>query len=193
MELTPAQLGAARARGCVLTPATEDQVRRLSMQRRIFLVDGLPFVAARDGFFETHGTLAVLIEGHQPAAPEEPSTETSMAPKQEHAVQGDAGPPPAPARPDAEADAERDRNVSDAARLPRRGAPRPGPAPAAAVDPAPTGAAVTEASEAEEMLAGVAAAQGGGARARVAGRWRAGQPPTPRWTVAGKLRRGRLK
>ena len=32
------------------------------MQRRIFRVDGVPSVAARDGFFETHGTLAALIE-----------------------------------------------------------------------------------------------------------------------------------
>ncbi len=68
MELTPAQLRAARACGCVLTPATEDQVRRLSMQRRIFTVGGEPFVATRDGgsFFETHGTLSLLIEGQAP-------------------------------------------------------------------------------------------------------------------------------
>ena len=38
------------------------------MQRRIFRVGGLPFVAARDGFFETHGALAALIEEHRPGA-----------------------------------------------------------------------------------------------------------------------------
>ncbi len=66
MELTPDQLAAARACGCVLTPATEDQVRRFSMQRRVFRIDGRPFVATRDGggFFETHATLARLIEVH---------------------------------------------------------------------------------------------------------------------------------
>ena len=67
MELTPDQLRAARTGGCVITPATEDQVRRLTMQRRVFSIGGEPFVAARDGFFETHGTLAALIEQHRPA------------------------------------------------------------------------------------------------------------------------------
>ena len=35
------------------------------MQRRIFRIDGEPFVATRDGggFFETHATLARLIDG----------------------------------------------------------------------------------------------------------------------------------
>ena len=63
------QLAAARACGCVLTPATEDQVSRLSMQRRIFDVGGEPFVATRDGggYFETHGTLSQLARGQQRA------------------------------------------------------------------------------------------------------------------------------
>ena len=36
------------------------------MQRRVFRIDGEPFVATRDGggFFETHGTLLALVEGH---------------------------------------------------------------------------------------------------------------------------------
>ncbi len=35
------------------------------MQRRIFRIEGRPFVATRDGggFFETHGTLLLLIGG----------------------------------------------------------------------------------------------------------------------------------
>ncbi len=68
MELTPDQLAAARACGCVLTPATEDQVRRFSMQRRVFRIDGRPFVATRDGggFFETHATLLPLLGGQAP-------------------------------------------------------------------------------------------------------------------------------
>jgi hypothetical protein len=75
LHLTPDQLAAARARGCVVTPATAAQVQRLSMQRRIFHVGGEPFVAARDGFFETHGTLSLLVEGHgRGGAPGKPET-----------------------------------------------------------------------------------------------------------------------
>jgi hypothetical protein len=68
MELTPEQVEAARARGCVFLPASPEQVARLSMQRRVFTLDGRPFVATRDsgGFHETHATLARLIE---PGAP----------------------------------------------------------------------------------------------------------------------------
>ncbi len=66
MDLTREQVEAAKACGCAFFPATEAQVARLSMQRRIFHVDGRPFMATRDGggFFETHGTLTLLIGGH---------------------------------------------------------------------------------------------------------------------------------
>jgi hypothetical protein len=66
LELTPDQRAAAEACGCVFLPATDEQVGRLSMQRRVFRIDGRPFVATRDGggFMETHGTLTLLIEGH---------------------------------------------------------------------------------------------------------------------------------
>ena len=68
MELTPDQLAAARACCCVFLPATDEQVGRLSMQRRVFRIDGRPFVATRDGggFFETHATLLPLIAGQAP-------------------------------------------------------------------------------------------------------------------------------
>ena len=64
MTLTPAQISAARARGCAFFPATPDQVVRLGMQRRLFVLDGRPHVATRDGggFLETHGTLAALLD-----------------------------------------------------------------------------------------------------------------------------------
>ena len=67
MDLTQGQVEAANACGCAFFPATEAQVARLSMQRRIFRIDGKPFLATRDGggFFETQGTLSVLIEGHR--------------------------------------------------------------------------------------------------------------------------------
>jgi hypothetical protein len=67
MELTQQQIEAAQACGCTFIPASEAQVARLSMQRRIFIIGGKPFVAARDddGFHETHATLARLIEAHE--------------------------------------------------------------------------------------------------------------------------------
>jgi hypothetical protein len=66
VDLTKEQVEAAEACGCAFLPATEAQVALLSMQRRVFRIDGSPFVATRDGggFFETHGTLSLLIEGH---------------------------------------------------------------------------------------------------------------------------------
>ncbi len=68
LELTPDQLRAAEACGCVFLPATDEQIGRLSMQRRVFRIGGQPFVATRDGgsFFETHATLLPLIGGHAP-------------------------------------------------------------------------------------------------------------------------------
>ncbi len=198
MELTPGQLRAARARGCVLTPATDDQVRRLSMQRRIFQVDGLPFVAARDGFFETHGTLAALIEKHRPGATTDRGAEADVAPTQ------DAAPNPAqvePSDPEASAIAPRAPEAVKAQRHdtdpppanPRRArAPRPKP-PSASTDAAPTDTAADKPTEVQEVLTAVEATRSNGPKARVAGRRRAGQPPTPRWMTAGKMRRGRLK
>ena len=63
LELTPDHLRAAQACGSVLLPATGAHAQRLSMQRRVFLLDGKPFVATRDGgaFIETHATLLLLI------------------------------------------------------------------------------------------------------------------------------------
>ena len=71
MELTHEQVEAAKACGCTFFPASEAQVARLSMQRRIFTLDGRPFVATRDGggFHETHATLALLIETHGKGGP----------------------------------------------------------------------------------------------------------------------------
>jgi hypothetical protein len=66
LDLTREQLAAARAAGCAFFPATEIQVQRLTMQRRIFRLDGKPFMVTRDGgFYETHGTLLRLIEDYQ--------------------------------------------------------------------------------------------------------------------------------
>jgi hypothetical protein len=83
MELTQEQLEAAKACGCTFFPATESQVARLAMQRRIFTIGGRPFVATRDGggFHETHATLARLLEtqgrGTAPEAEEAPQDATA--------------------------------------------------------------------------------------------------------------------
>ncbi len=71
MELTPDQVRAAQAAGRILRPATEEQVGRLTMQRRIFTVGGLPHVVARGegGFLETHGTLAPVLDDPEAIAP----------------------------------------------------------------------------------------------------------------------------
>ncbi|MCK8786621.1 hypothetical protein M0638_19790 [Roseomonas sp. NAR14] len=63
MELSPEQRGAAEACGCVMLPATDDQIARLTMQRRIFSVDGRPCLITRhgSGFYETHGTLSAIL------------------------------------------------------------------------------------------------------------------------------------
>jgi hypothetical protein len=66
VDLSEEQVEAAKACGCAFSPATEAQVALLSMQRRVFRIGGKPFMATRDGggFFETQGTLALLVQGH---------------------------------------------------------------------------------------------------------------------------------
>src|SRR4051794_20115704 len=66
LYLTPPQIAAAMAVGIRFTPATPEQVQRLSMQRRVFRIDEAPHLATRDGsFFETAATLQRLIAAHQ--------------------------------------------------------------------------------------------------------------------------------
>ena len=103
MELTREQREAAEAGGCVLLPATDLQVGRLAAQRRIFLLDGRPHVARRaDGFLETHGTLARLIEAHLSNVPRPVSasvTEMSVPqspPGDTAGEPAEAAPPPTP-------------------------------------------------------------------------------------------------
>lgn len=77
MDPTREQVAAAEACGCAFLPATDAEVARLSMQRRVFTLDGRPFLATRDGggFHKTHATLARLIEGHgRGGAPREQET-----------------------------------------------------------------------------------------------------------------------
>lgn len=195
MGLTPDQLGAARACGCVLRPATDDQVRRFAMQRRVFRIDGQPFVATRGGLFETHGTLAALIEGRVPRAGD---AVAEAAPIQEVAPT----PPPevsgrketstlAVGAPAAEVAPLERKGRRAAAPKPRKASTPPEMAPASTA-PAANGEAAAEPSEAADMLAAVEASQPRGSGTRVVGRRRAGEPKAPRWATAGKARRGRL-
>ncbi len=172
------------------------------MQRRIFHVGGEPFVAVRDGFFETHGTLAALIEKHRSGAMAVRSAGADVAPTQEAAptpaqvAPYDTGTSaaalgaPTPAEPEV-VRAERNVRRRAAAKPSKPRAPRPNAAPAT-TDAAPTGETAPEPSGADDTLSAAEATQGDGPKARVVGR-RAGQPTPPRWTIAGKMRRGRLK
>ena len=71
MILTEEQIAAAKARGCAFFPASPDQAARLGMQRRLFVLDGKPHVATRDGggFLETHGTLTALVDRPSESGP----------------------------------------------------------------------------------------------------------------------------
>jgi hypothetical protein len=62
LHLTPAQIAAAMALGIRFTPATPDQVQRLSMQRKIFRIDAAPHLATRDGScFETAAIVQIYL------------------------------------------------------------------------------------------------------------------------------------
>ncbi len=191
MELTRDQRAAAEARGCAFVPATEEQVRRLTMQRRVFRLDGEPVLATRDGgYFETHGTLATLIErlaavpagrgaaasGAEPAAASGPGP-AQASPTGVDPPTSTAGPSPAPEPCPQEPAAE-------AAEL---GAPRDDGAGSAA------GAEEEVATPAEGTGVEGVAVPARPRAARTPRQRRAGEPKTPRWVTAGKERRGRLK
>lgn len=62
MNLKPHEIALAETCGVLFQPATQAQVQRLSMQRKIFYADGQALVATRgDGLYETVGTLQRLI------------------------------------------------------------------------------------------------------------------------------------
>ncbi len=64
LQLSYDKVAAAKACGIEFPPASPAQVQCLSMQRKVFEIDGQPHLATRDGsFFETVGTLERLIAG----------------------------------------------------------------------------------------------------------------------------------
>jgi hypothetical protein len=212
LKLTPDQIRAARACGCVLTPATEHQVGRLSMQRRVFTADGTPVLVARDGFIETHGTLAALIKQHLPRMAEDRDVEKGAAVLNVEAgtVQDNAVPPlpvggevptppvvvPAPAEAEV-APVERKARRGVAAR-PRKPRTQPVGSAQAAAEPSQ---GMAEAESAKEISAEpadvsdvpsfVEATLDSGLEVIPTGRRKAGLSASPRWKIAGKLRRGR--
>lgn len=161
----------------------------MSMQRRIFLDHGKPFTLVRDGFIETHGTLANLIEKHR-SSESDWSDDPETVPTLAQAVASDME-SSAAIRDEAVAEAQREGQNAPLAKPPKARAQKPKP-PSASAKTAFVAAATVEALKAERAAAGIGTAPIRASRARVVGR-RAGQPPTPRWMVAGKIRRGRLK
>lgn len=84
MQLNQQQIEAARSNGIDFQPATDEQVSRLTMQRRIFLLpDGQPCVGSRNGtVWETHGAVAQLLGGEAgglAAVPAETLQEAALA------------------------------------------------------------------------------------------------------------------
>jgi hypothetical protein len=185
------------------------------MQLRIFSVEGAPVVIERNGFFETHGTLAALIADHQRSVPMNGGAATSAAPSARLLHVPDASPPPVQASVAAAADA----SLLDVAvvattepkpsprkrTVPRRQpkmpvkpkAPGTGPTVAVAealptmVGPAPNNDVFIEAAGIDMTPTSAEAMPDGGSEPHVARRSRAGRAPPPRWKIAGKLRRGR--
>jgi len=126
VQLTREQYAIAESLGCRFLPATESQIHRLSMQQRIFWLDGKAFVVSRrDGFHETAGTLRrLLAHAPAPSLPAGPSGDPAAAPPADV-------PPPVAARVPA-----------PSSLAPRSLAPRPSvPSSSAQGDAAPPAAA----------------------------------------------------
>jgi hypothetical protein len=211
LKLSPQQVAAAKARGFALFPASQSQIDRMTMQRRIFEVEGRPHVVSRDGvYYETHATLAPTL-AHLPAEPvataPEPSAPAEPPPPPAAAL---AEPPAAPEPAEAAAAEEAGAEDSTDPRAPRRrilratgpggSAPKPA-APAAepgaeaeAEPPRRTlrrrsaSSAADSAVLASEPTAPTEAETNAETEAATRRRW---QVEAPRWQVAGAMRRGR--
>lgn len=204
LNLTREQRAAAEACGCVLIPASEEQVRRLTMQRRVFRLDGEAVLATRDGgCFETRATLAAMMAAHAAVSAERGAeVDGRRSPKGAGARGADptaatGGPGPSQVvRPSADPTTP----VVDPNPMPVR---RSLEADARAAEPegspgGDTAASAIEAGSENATPAGEADVEREAApirlrAARTPRQRRAGEPKTPRWVTAGKERRGRLK
>jgi len=195
LQLTSDQIAAAEACGCVLVPATEEQVQRLTMQRRVFWIKGHPVLVRRGAApFETHGTFEALTASHLAArtaaapdaagelvAPSE--TDEKLSPRHRAPLADAAVQPAVPgAMPGQDVGTARSRSRIKAA--PKSSARNTVQRPTEVAAPEPP---------APGLLANADVSQDISSGARVMRRWRAGQRPVPRWMTAGKARRGRLK
>jgi hypothetical protein len=204
LELTPDQQKAARAHGFSFFPATEAQVQRFTMQKRIFRLDGKPFMVTRDGgFWETHGTFLRFVEEHARDEPRRTSQALGSPPQPEQAPLGD----PVPSFPlrDTAEPYRGDTIVPDViarthARPPLRRRTTTQFAPSGGHDNAADGSAETARVEnvvvtvpAIAEAPGEAAAETEDQSARTIRRSRIGQPRADRSAATGKGPRGKLK
>jgi hypothetical protein len=201
-------------------PATQGQIDRMTMQRRVFDVDGRPHVVSRDGlYFETHATLAPVIadaEAFAPAAPATlPATAAAMPPPAAPAAALPvlAAAPvvmPAPAMPAPAAD--RDRPLASDPLAAEDEAPRRAPRRRLAAKPEAEGEIRkparrrTMVERAEELFSPPPEPEPGHVAtehtlslpvddsaqgSEAAARRRQRVADAPRWQVAGAIRRGR--
>jgi uncharacterized membrane protein len=204
LNLTPDQQQAACACGITFVPATVSQVQRLTMQRRVFRIDGQPVMAMRKGgFWETYGTLTRLIKEYEQDR-RQPSAEVPVAPPE--AALAPLSDPALPRAATTVADpvaAEPAQHQEVAKVKPRRRrAVRAGAEPEQEASrtevsnetPGPTDAASAEELPPTSRIEAVTTSNvADGKPVRAVRRLRIRQPKPPRWTTAGKARRGRLK
>jgi hypothetical protein len=204
LELTPDQQQAARTCGIAFFPATEAQVQRLTMQKRIFRLCGKPFMATRDGgFWETHGTFLKIIEEHAGKAPRQSSEALKGLPQPEQAPLSNTI-PPSPVQEAAEPpsrDAKTPEEIARTqARPPRRR--RTGAKVALSHERDKAAGGGTETARVEHAIVdapvvaeapGEAPAEAGDQSDSTVRRSRTRQPMATRSAPAGKERHGRLK
>ena len=216
MHLSSEEIAAAEACGVSFLPASDAQVQRLAMQRKVFYRAGAPILATRgDGLFETVGTLQQLIEeGRQQqrdlsqwleAAEPEAATvleaTPGAAPEPEATEAAPPGPAPLPEPVAAEPAASPPKPPRQRRRRPGLVAAEPA-APAAEepmAEPPQEVEADTEMTEVAEAASPPAALPPVASRSlgRTAARAPAATVETPgqdrgkRWLMAGAARRGR--
>lgn len=218
MKLTPQQVAAAKARGFVMFPATQGQIDRMTMQRRVFDVDGRPHVVSRDGlYFETHATLAPVIADAESfvVAPNAPRVTAEAAPEAPAVARPSLPVAPAEAAPPALVAAAEPPLAADAAAEagdPAEDAPRRAPRRRLAAKPEAEGEVRkparrrTMVERAEELFSPPPEPEPGHVATahtlslpvddsaqgtEAAARRRQRVADAPRWQVAGAMRRGR--
>ncbi|MGG5890985.1 hypothetical protein ACLF3G_28295 [Falsiroseomonas sp. HC035] len=204
LNLPPDQQQAACACGITFVPATIIQVQRLTMQRRVFRIGEQPFLATRSaGFYETYGTLLLLVDEYErdrQRRPDDvlvPSGEAAPMTPSDIALQGPATLKAGPASTASDQQQQVTKATPKRLRPARAGAkPTPDASSTAVANEAPGQGDVVGAEELPppSQIAGVMIPDLVDEEPlRTVRRPRIRQPQPPRWTTAGKARRGRLK